>query len=331
MAESRPADRGPRLAAVDAVRGLALLAMIAYHLAWDLADRRLIETDVVRDPIWRGFAHAIAGTFLVLVGVSLVLATRRGIRWQPFLRRLGLLAAAAALVTLGTYWFAPDAYVFFGILHLILVGSVLALPFLALPSWLVGAAAAAVLVAPDYLASPFFDQPAWWWLGLSTEPPPSVDYVPLVPWFAPILAGILVGRLILLRPDSAFAAWQPAGGPGRVAVVAGRWSLPIYLVHQPILLGALALLAPLLPVNEAAIQHAFQRDCTASCRAVGADMPVCELFCSCVYDGFKGTPLLDANGLAALPPDQKARRQTVIEACQRKATSLGPPDGEPQP
>ena len=44
---------------------------------------------------WRIFAHLTAGAFLFIVGVSLVLSTRRGLDWKRFLRRLGVIAAAA--------------------------------------------------------------------------------------------------------------------------------------------------------------------------------------------------------------------------------------------
>jgi uncharacterized membrane protein len=130
-------DRGPRIAALDVIRGVAILAMIVYHAAFDLRAAQLIGVDVVNDLGWKIFARLIAGTFLVMVGVNLVLATRRGFRLQPYLRRLALVAGGAVAVTLATWWSQPQTFVFFGILHQIALASVLALPFLRLPSWLV--------------------------------------------------------------------------------------------------------------------------------------------------------------------------------------------------
>src|SRR6185503_12461180 len=66
-------ERGPRLDAIDAIRGAALCAMVVYHFAWDLADFHLVGWDVAAGPIWRLFARSIASSFLILVGVSLVL------------------------------------------------------------------------------------------------------------------------------------------------------------------------------------------------------------------------------------------------------------------
>src|SRR5262249_30877785 len=109
--------------------------MVVYHFAWDLWAFGLVETDVEHDVAWVLFARSIASTFLLLVGLSLVLATRNGLRLQPYLRRLAFVAGGALLVTIGTYFIEPHEFVYFGILHLIAVASVLALPFLTLPAW----------------------------------------------------------------------------------------------------------------------------------------------------------------------------------------------------
>jgi uncharacterized membrane protein len=220
--------------------------MVVYHFSWDLSAYGFIAIDVVDDPGWKAFARGIAGTFLLLVGFNLVLATKDGFRARPYFRRLAIIVAAAAAVTMGTYFFAPDEFVYFGILHEIALASILALPFLWAPLWLTAVAAVVVLIAPDLLASPFFDWPPLLWLGLGVSPIPSVDYVPVFPWFGVVLAGIVGGKLFLASSAPArLAAWQPHGGFWRVVIFAGRWSLLIYLLHQLILVGALWLVANL--------------------------------------------------------------------------------------
>jgi uncharacterized membrane protein len=59
------------------------------------------------------------------------------------------------------------------------------------------------------------------------------DYVPLIPWAAPALAGIAVAKA--LRIDR----WQgrPPTATLRALSFPGRHSLVIYLIHQPILIG----------------------------------------------------------------------------------------------
>ena len=198
-AASGEADSKRRAAVIDLLRGVAILAMVVYHFSWDLAFYRLIDVDVGLDPGWKFFARAIATTFLLLVGFNLVIAARNGFRWRPYLRRLAIIAGAAALVSLGTYWFLPDDFVFFGILHEIAAASVLALPFMAGPVWLSAIAAVVLIAGPWFLASPFFDTAPWLWLGLAATVPPTVDYVPIFPWFGVVLLGTVAARLVLAR------------------------------------------------------------------------------------------------------------------------------------
>jgi uncharacterized membrane protein len=263
------------------------------------------------------YARAIATTFLFIVGISLVLSLRGGFRAAPFLRRLAILIVAAALVSFGTWWFAGDALAFFGILHLIAVGSVVALPLaLYAPSWLVGLAAVAAIAAPQYLAAPVFNAPWLWWLGLTTVTPRSVDYVPVLPWLAPILVGVLAGRALLrFAADSPLVHWRPGDAASRLAVRAGQWSLAIYLIHQPVLIGILSVVAPLIPANPAIEQTIFMRDCTQSCAAIDREAPFCAAYCSCVFRGIGGTDLMTTlrGGMTA---DQTTRWSSIIGQCR---------------
>src|SRR5687767_1474691 len=105
-----PAATAPaaRLAWIDAARGIAIVAMAVYHFSWDLRFFGFIAADVAADPGWRAFARLIAGTFLALVGVSLVLSTRHGFDPRRFLRRLGIIAAAAMAITVVTRFVFPE-------------------------------------------------------------------------------------------------------------------------------------------------------------------------------------------------------------------------------
>ena len=74
----------PRFAMVDIARGVAIIAMVAYHLCWDLSYFRFIAPDVGYDPEWVLIARSILAVFLFLAGVSLVLGHGDGIRWRSF-------------------------------------------------------------------------------------------------------------------------------------------------------------------------------------------------------------------------------------------------------
>ncbi len=321
------AERGPRIAAIDLVRGIALAGMVVYHFSYDLAAERLISADVVDELGWKLFARTVAGTFLVLVGVNLVLANRHGLKPRSFLRRLALITGGAALVTLVTLWFQPGAFVFFGILHEIAVASVLAVPFLRAPPWLTAVVAAVVIALPGVVASPVFDAPALWWVGLSTVPPITVDYVPVFPWFGVVLAGVVVGRLLLAYgTDSGFARWRPGNRGERLVILAGRWSLLIYLVHQPILVGALYLVTPWLPANEVAARRDFTADCGAVCATSGRDAASCTALCGCMFENLYGTDLFNAPSVDAMSPDQRQRWDTIVGQCRDAAAMPPPPE-----
>jgi len=235
---------GDRIAVIDVLRGVAISAVVVYHIAWDLDAYGLTDADVTRDVAWVVFAHTIAGTFLALVGVNLVLATRIGFRIRPYLRRLAIIVLAAGLVSAGTYWFMPDAFVFFGILHEIAVASVLALPFVWAPVWVTVPAGIFFLVGRSFLTGPAFDAAPLLWIGLAERVPATLDYVPIFPWFGVVLLGVAAGHLIVRSRGMALWAWHPSGWSPRFLTVASRWSLPIYLMHQPVLLGLLFVLAP---------------------------------------------------------------------------------------
>lgn len=297
---------GQRIAAVDALRGVAIAAMVVYHFSWDLSFLGFISVNIIADPGWIAFARTIAATFIGLVGVSLVLATRQGLLVRPFLWRLAKIVAAAALVTAGTYYWFPDAFVFFGILHLIAFASVAALPFLWLPTPIVLLVGMGALALPFFFRAAIFANPLLWWVGLSPVPPTSVDYVPVFPWFAMTLFGIVAGRLVVDHAgDSTLATWTPSGFLGRAAIFAGRWSLFIYLIHQPILIGILGAIQPFAVTPDGTGQ--FVAQCTTQCRVGGIDQPTCEATCQCVLARMDRAGLsisLNINQMSAAERDQ---------------------------
>lgn len=321
-----------RIAAIDAARGAAVIAMVAYHFCWDLTFFRLADWPLFTDPAWLAARAAILCSFLVLAGISAELAARRGMRWGAWARRLAVLAAAAAAITLVTRLAIPDDTIWFGVLHLLAVASVLGLPFLRLPGVVAMLAALACLVAPHVLAGPWFNRPELDWIGLATVEPRANDFVPVLPWFAAVLYGIVAGRYLIPRDPAgvAWLDWRPRSRPGRALSWAGRHSLAVYLVHQPVLIGLVAGFVALSGLGNwpgelatASERSRFLESCQAGCLPAvvaqeGSDAnaeAVCVRYCTCVADG------LDAAGLgvgldpAVLVPEQRATMRRVIGEC----------------
>lgn len=235
----------PRIALVDIARTLALLGMATFHFIFDLEMFGLLPPGTVAMPgPWACFARLVAGSFIFLAGVSLVLAQGDGLRWPNFLRRLALLLAAALVITLGTYAVMPGEFVFFGILHAIATFSVIGLLFLRLPPILTLAVAAAVFTLPWIWTHPVFQAPVLLWVGLAPIPPRAMDFEPLFPWLAPFLAG-----MALTKAAKGATLWpvlsRPSGPLLYRLTWPGRHSLLVYLLHQPVLIGLVWVMAQL--------------------------------------------------------------------------------------
>jgi uncharacterized membrane protein len=269
--------------AIDVARGIAIAAMVVYHFSWDLSYLKLIETNIIVEPGWKWFARSIAGSFLILVGIGLALAHARGFRLRPFLRRLAKIGGAALAVTIATYFAFPESYIFFGILHCIALSSVLALFFLRAPWPLTLAAAVFCFAAPWLFTSPELDAPWLDWLGLGETEPFTNDYVPIFPWFGFVLAGLVIGNTLLHHGASMKPASRRSCDPlSRTLAWAGRRSLPIYLVHQPLLLAVLFGIAQVTGPNPAAEVRDFVGPCEASCVRTNGNAAICRSVCGCV-------------------------------------------------
>ncbi len=304
----------PRLTLIDSLRGTALIAMALYHFGWDLDFFGFADLGVADTPGGRGTAITIAGSFLTLVGVSLVLAHGEGIRWRAFLTRLVMLAAGALAVTTATWIATPDGTVVFGILHCIAVSSLLGLAFLRWPWVATALVAAACIAAPFFLKTPALNGPAWVWLGLGSVPPRTNDYEPLLPWFGCVLAGIALAR-----------AWPPmrwprpalTGFPARELRFLGRHSLAFYLLHQPILFGLCWVAAQFIPASQVEDAAPFQRECVASCQRTSKSPADCEGYCTCMSESLQLEGLWTPVIRNTMTPDQRLKLNQIVRVCSR--------------
>ena len=230
-----------RIWEIDFLRGLSILLVIGYHLLFDLGEfagvkRFLGFTTDLSTAAWTVAQHFFAGTFVVLSGTSSTL-TRSNVR-----RGLRLLAVSLA-VTAVTYIFDPSSAVWFGILQCLAVSMLLygaafeKTGAAACAAW--GAAVLGVGAALPVIRKALavrFD-----WLlpfGLHSPSFSSFDYFPLIPWLGVFLMGAALGK-------SAYAAKRsllPWRLPQTFVNAAGRYSLWIYLAHQPLIMGLLYLL-----------------------------------------------------------------------------------------
>lgn len=231
----------PRADALDALRGLAIVWMAAYHFCFDLNHFGLLQPrqSPNSDPLWVANRTAILSLFLFCAGFGQALALDAGQAWPRFWRRWLQVAGCALLVSVGSALVFPRSFIFFGVLHALAVMLLLARLLGQRPvlrRWLWPLAAAALLL-PWLWRHPAFNGPGLSWTGLVTHKPITEDYVPLLPWFAVMLIGLAVGQWVL----AARRHWLALAVPRLLQPLAvlGRWSLSFYMLHQLVFFGLL--------------------------------------------------------------------------------------------
>lgn len=233
-----------RLDSIDAVRGVAIVWMTVFHFSFDLNHFGWLHQNFLADPFWTWQRTAIVSLFLFCAGLGQAVAVAQGQSWIRFWKRWVQVAGCALLVTAGSIWMFPKSFIYFGVLHGIAVMLVIVRLSAGWGRWLWLAGALALALKPLAFAAharwpelEFLNLRGWNWLGLITRKPITEDYVPLIPWLGVMWWGLAAGQWLLARRP----AWieRPIAPPAAPLSWLGRWSLSWYMVHQPVLIGAL--------------------------------------------------------------------------------------------
>jgi len=225
---------------LDALRGVAIVWMAAFHFCFDLNYYGLWEPRqaFTHDPFWTLQRSCIVTLFLLCAGLGQAVALDAVQGWPRFWRRWAQVAGCALLVSAGSALMFPRSWIYFGVLHGLAVMLVLTRLAAPLGRWLWPLGAVALLL-PTLVQLPFFDTPWTNWAGLVTRKPVTEDYVPVLPWLGVMWWGLAAGQW-LLRHRRGWLAGAVAA-PLRPLAVLGRWSLSFYMLHQPLLIGAVLL------------------------------------------------------------------------------------------
>lgn len=235
---------------IDSIRGFALVNMVAFHLLYDLFQIYGLNSGWYFEPLTAVWERFICVTFVLVSGISMNFshhAYRRGIMLNLF----------GFAITAVTVFIMPNEAVWFGILNLLGCGMLIIQPLRAYLDHiqpLVGMIASLAVFAVTYgVPSRFigafgfklFDLPdemySFKWLsflGLPSADFASSDFFPLIPWVFMFAVGYFLWRFIKsINADRFFTFKIP------VLDTIGRYSLWVYIAHQPVLMGALMLLA----------------------------------------------------------------------------------------
>lgn len=240
-------NKTTRIGWIDELRGLAIWAMIAHHMAFNLIyflELPIPWLKMAMESRTLEVLHTLfVAVFLGLSGICSHL-TRR-----PW-RRVGRVLLGAAAVTAVTYVLFPEETIWFGVLHCL--GVCMALHALLVrpakkipPVW--GAAVSVLLFLATYrlpdgyifscaLPKTLYTGGVLTAVGFPDAFFNSLDYVPLLPHIFLFSAGVCLGNLRL-----------PQGRVHcRALAFSGRHSLAVYLLHQPVVFGLFFLFEKML-------------------------------------------------------------------------------------
>lgn len=234
-----------RYCVLDALRGLAVINMIVYHTLWDLVYIFNFDLPWYHSKGAYAWQQGICWTFILISGFCYPFGNKKGKA-----QRGAQIFLFGFLISLCTWIFMPEDSITFGVLTLIGSCMLLLLPaekFLRKFNPIIGAVISAFLFfltrnvnngylgfeglnllrLPDFLYSNL----ATAYFGFPSADFSSSDYFSLIPWFFLFITGCFLNGIFekysllgLLKPHKA-----------RVIEWFGRHSLPVYVIHQPII------------------------------------------------------------------------------------------------
>lgn len=247
--ERHHAVTGERYRLIDTLRGIALVNMAAFHFCYDYFVIYGNDVKWAARPASVVWERLICCTFILLSGVSL--------NFSRHACRRGLIVSVCGLaVTLVTLIAMPEELILFGVLTCIGLCMLLTQAlrrllerchpfagaaacfllfgfFYGLPRGFLGFFDTALVMLPEQL---YCFRPLAL-LGLPDADFVSSDYFPLLPWLFLFVCGFFVWRAVIRLHGERFFL---RGVPGLNWL--GKYSLWIYMAHQPVLMGLCVLL-----------------------------------------------------------------------------------------
>lgn len=215
-----------RILELDFMRGLAVIGMIVFHYYFTL-DFYEIQQHNVTEGGWHILGQFVRFTFLTLVGISIIFSRNNN-------KRAFIILLCAMAITLASYFFQPDLYVRFGILHLIAVSIFLIAPLKNYPHTALTLGIIAIII-PVFLLQFSSSSLALIILGVQPLGFSSFDLFPIFPWIAIPLFGIFLGNMLYknkkpLLPNRLFQKHLLAP-----VCIFGKHALFVYMIHIPII------------------------------------------------------------------------------------------------
>ncbi|NLY09183.1 MAG: DUF1624 domain-containing protein [Tissierellia bacterium] len=240
-----------RLNSIDTFRGASIVAMIIYHLTWDLSEYFMLYPGLESKWPMILASRTIGLSFTLIAGISIHLSKK------PLAHGIKILLLAIGL-TFVTHFVTPTAAIYFGVLHLLgcsiiltalmrpilnklsrtgILITLVTLFIITFPT-----AGSGMLKSLNILSVSSVDHPILGFIisaiGFPSNTFTSADYYPLLPWIFPVMFGYAYS---LPSPQMSLGKIEQKIPKIEILSALGQYSLPIYLLHQPIMIGVLTL------------------------------------------------------------------------------------------
>lgn len=208
--------------------------MVAVHLVFDMTELYGFFPRP-RGPIYGLFLSWGGVVFFLISGICATLSSRT-------FRRGIIVFGCGMAVTAVTCLTDRNLAVYFGVLHCLGCCMLLWPLFRRLSAGALAVAAAACIGLGLLFQQLRVSTSKLFWLGLTTPFFSSADFFPLFPFLGFFLLGTVLGRLLYPKKRTLLPGTDAQKLLLRFLQCCGRHSLPIYLLHQPIILGILELI-----------------------------------------------------------------------------------------
>ena len=236
-----------RIWELDAARGFCIFCMFFVHLFFDLVSFGFIHAHK-SNWIVRFFFDGWGGAlFFIISGISATLGSR------PVKR--GLQVAGCALivsaVTIGMdlSGFSRNMGIYFGVLHCLAVCMLVWPLFKKLERWspktnliILGSIGVVLTAVGLWMRQFILPHNFLMFIGLR-GPMGTSDYFPILPYLGFFLLGAVLGKTLYSKRETRFPRVSTQNIFVRFFCWLGNHSLPVYLIHQPLLFGLVYLLA----------------------------------------------------------------------------------------
>lgn len=232
-----------RIWELDAFRGLCIIGVVIVHLIYDLVD--LYQIIDWRYPAWFAFIKDWGGIlFLLLSGICVTLGSR-SVRRGIIVFACGMVCTAVTY-TMSRMGFDQSIIIYFGVLHCLGICMLLWPVLRKSPTWLVVLLSVLCIGIGFWLRECRAEHYGWVWLGIMPHGFITSDYYPILPNLGYFLAGIALGKTLYRHKESLFPRVNSQNPLIRFLSFFGTYSLPIYILHQPLIYGLLFLVAMIL-------------------------------------------------------------------------------------